>query len=135
MKAIKIVAIVLIAYVAVVAIFESLLGYFQPQADNTVVITTFDADAAGHDRVLTGLESGGRFYVAVNHWPRGWYRRALAHPFVQVARAGNTESYRAIPVTGAEHDRLEADHPIPLGVRFLMGFAPRRFLRLDPTTD
>ena len=135
MKAVKIVAIVLLAYVAVVAIFESLLGYFQPQADNTVVITTFDAAAASHNRVLTGLESDGQFYVAVNHWPRSWYRRALQQPGVQITRAGKTEDYLAVPVTGAEYDRVEAAHPIPFGVRFLMGFAPRRFLRLDPSTD
>ena len=135
MKAIKIIAIALLVYVAVVAIFESLLGYFQPQAGDTVVITTFDADATSGDRVLSGLESSGQFYVAVNHWPRSWYRRALAHPAVQITRAGETAGYLAVPVTGAEHDRVAADNPIPLGVRFLMGFAPRRFLRLDPTTD
>ena len=132
MKAVKVVGILLGVYVAIVIAFESLIGYFQPQADNTVVITTFDADGAGNDRVLSGLDSGERFYVAVNHWPRAWYRRALKNPKVRVARAGETKDYLAVPVAGEERARVAADHPIPLGVRILMGFAPRHFLRLDP---
>ena len=132
MRAVKIVAAVLLVYVAIVALFESLLGYFQPQADDTVVITTFDADGTGHDRVLSGLDSGGHFYVAVNHWPRAWYRRALANPAVRVARDGATADHVAVPATGAERERVASEHPIPVAVRFLMGFAPREFLRLDP---
>ncbi len=135
MKALKIVGILLLVYVALVAIFESLLGYFQPEAGNTVVITTFDADGAGHDRVLSGLDSGERLYVAVNHWPRAWYRRALANPQVRVTRDGEPQDYVAVPVTGDERVSVETAHPIPLGVRILMGFAPRHFLRLDPAAD
>ena len=132
MRAVKILAAVLLVYVAIVALFESLIGYFQPQADDTVVITTFDADGTGHDRVLSGLDSGGDLYVAVNHWPRAWYRRALANPAVRVARHGATGDYVAVPATGAEGDRVASEHPLPGAVRFLMGFAPREFLRLDP---
>ena len=131
MKAIKIVAILLLAYVAVVVIFESLLGYFQPQAGDTLVITTFDADGSGHDRVLSTLESDGQLYVAVNHWPRAWYRRAIANPAVRISRDGESGDYVAVPVTGEEHDRMAAEHPIPVGIRLLMGYAPRSFLRLD----
>lgn len=130
MRVAKIVAILLLVYVGIVAIFESLLGFFQPQADDTVVISTFDDDGTRHDRVLTGLDSGENFYVAVNHWPRAWYRRALANPDVLVKRDGDTKDYVAVPVTGEEHDRVAAEHPIPTGIRILMGFAPRHFLRL-----
>ena len=135
MRAIKILGILLLVWVAVVAIFESMLGYFQPEGEGggaTVVITTFDADGTGHDRVLSGLDSGGQFYVAVNHWPRAWYRRALENPAVRITRGDETLDYTAVPVTGEEDDRVRAEHPIPVGVRILMGFAPRHFLRLDP---
>ena len=135
MKAVKILGVLVLAYVAIVAIFESLLGYFQPEAGDTVVITTFDADGEGRSRVLSGLDSGERFYVAVNHWPRAWYRRALANPAVQITRNGETRDLVAVPVTGEELDRVRAEHPIPMGVRALMGFAPRRFLRLDPPPE
>lgn len=135
MKAVKILGVLVLVYVAIVAIFESLLGYFQPEAGDTVVITTFDADGEGRSRVLSGLDSGERFYVAVNHWPRAWYRRALANPAVQITRNGETRDLVAVPVTGEELDRVRAEHPIPMGVRALMGFAPRRFLRLDPPPE
>ena len=132
---IKIIGIVLLVYVGIVAIFESLLGYFQPQSGDSVVITTFEADGTGHDRVLSGLESGGQFYVAVNHWPRAWYRRALANPAVRITRGEETGDYTAVLVTGAEYDRVRAEHPIPIPIRILMGFAPRHFLRLDPAAS
>lgn len=135
MKAVKILGVLVLVYVAIVAIFESLLGYFQPEAGDTVVITTFDADGEGRSRVLSGLDSGERFYVAVNHWPRAWYRRALANPAVQITRNGETRDLVAVPVTGEELQRVRAEHPIPMGVRALMGFAPRRFLRLDPPPE
>ena len=133
MRAIKILGILLLVWVAIVAIFESMLGYFQPEGGgDTVVITTFDADGTGHDRVLSGLDSDGHFYVAVNHWPRAWYRRALENPAVQITRGEETLDYTAVPVTGDEDDRVRAEHPIPTVARILMGFAPRHFLRLDP---
>lgn len=132
MRALKIVGIVLIAYVAVVAAFESAIGYFQPAGGSTLVITTFDEAGAPHDRVVSRLESGGRLYVAANHWPRAWYRRALEHPDVQVTLDGVTGDYRAVPVSGAEHERVDGEHALPLPFRFLTGFPPRTFVRLDP---
>ena len=132
MRTIKTVAIVLVAYVLVVVAFESLLGYFQPEAPGTLVITTVDADGDSHDRVLSGLESDGRSYVAVNHWPRAWYRRVLERPNVQITRDGNTEDYLATPVSGEEHARVAQDNPAGIVFRLLTGFAPRYFVRLDP---
>lgn len=134
MKAAKALAIAFLAYVAIVAIFESVLGYVQPRAGDTLVITTFDAEGGGQDRVLSALDSGGQLHVAVNHWPRAWYRRALANPAVRIARnGGTTQDYVAVPATGEDRDRLQAEHPLPIVARILMGFAPRRFLRLDPS--
>jgi hypothetical protein len=102
MKALKIVATVAVIYVGIVVGFESLIGYFQPMAGETLVITTFDADGAPHDRVVSRLESGGQLYVAANHWPRAWYERALENPEVKVSLEGGTDDYRAVPVTGEE---------------------------------
>ena len=73
MKALKIVVIVVLVYLGIVVAFESMIGYFQPTAGSTLVITTFDADGTPHDRVVSRLESGGQLYVAANHWPRAWY--------------------------------------------------------------
>ncbi|MBJ38234.1 MAG: hypothetical protein CMD83_07210 [Gammaproteobacteria bacterium] len=126
----KIAAILLGVYVGIVALFESLLGYFQPANPTTLVITTRD-DGGAHDRVLARLESDGNVYVAVNHWPRMWYYRALDNPGVAVTFEEQTTEYTAVPVTGAEHDRVDADNPLPLVFRILTGFPPRYFLRLD----
>ena len=132
MKALKIAAIVLLVYVGIVAAFESLIGTLQPASGATIVLTTFDADGKAHDRVVSRLESDGKLYVAANHWPRAWYRRALANPEVKVTLDGAKADYRAVPVTGAEHDRVESENRHGLFFRFLTGFPPRYFVRLDP---
>lgn len=130
-RAIKLIAIVLGIYVAIVVIFESLLGYFQPEDANTVVITT-TADGRSHDRVLTLLERDDVLYVAANHWPRAWYKRALDNPEVQLTLNGEQAEYLAVRVTGSEHDRLSEAFAVGLFFRFLTGFPPRYFVRLDP---
>jgi hypothetical protein len=132
MKAVKIAAIVFFAYVGVVAVFESLLGILQPSNASTIVITTLGADGAAKDRVVSPIEDGGQLYVSANHWPRSWYKRALANPDVYVTAGDEKKSYRAVPITGAEHDRLSIDHAHGIGFRILTGFPPRYFLRLDP---
>jgi len=132
MKAVKIVAIVLAAYVVIVAGFESLIGYFQPAGETTIVITTTDDAGKTKDRVVSRLDSGGGLYVAANHWPRAWYNVVLAHPDVMVTVAGEQRPYRAVPVTADEHERIDAEHPLGPMIRVLTGFPPRRFVRLDP---
>ena len=132
MKAVKILAIVLASYVGIVVAFESLLGYFQPAGGNTLVISTTDGDGNASDRVLARLESGGQLYVAANHWPRAWYNEALENPEVEVVLDGERKAYRAVPITGAEHARVEGENRAGLGFRILTGFPPRYFVRLDP---
>ena len=77
MKAVKLIAILFVVYVGIVIAFESLIGYFQPADETTLVITTTAEDGNPNDRVLSRLESNGQLYVAANHWPRAWYNRAL----------------------------------------------------------
>jgi hypothetical protein len=132
MKALKILAIVALVYVGIVAAFESLIGTLQPKSGSVLVITTVDGDGTPHDRVVSRLESDGRLYVAANHWPRAWYRRALANPEVQATIDGKKSDYRAVPVTGVEHDRVESEHSHGVVFRILTGFPPRYFVRLDP---
>ena len=133
MKVLKIVGIAVVVYVAIVVVFESSLGYFQPATPGSITITTTDEDGNAHDRVLTELASDGKVYVAVNHWPRAWYRRTRVNPNVRVTRGdGPAEDYTAVKVTGEEHDRVAEDNPLGPVLRFLMGFPPRYFVRLDP---
>lgn len=134
MKIVKILAIVALVYVLLVTVFESLLGYFQPQGPGTLTITTTDADGEPHDRVLSELESDGKVYVAVNHWPRAWYGHLLASPEVGITRGGEgaKQAYTAVPVTGDEKAQVAADNPAGIVFRVLTGFPPRHFIRLEP---
>ena len=119
-------------YIAIIATFESLLGYFQPSGQGSLVITTADEDGTRHDRVLARLQSNDELFVAVNHWPRAGYGRALENPSVQVSVDGVTGSYLAVPVTDEEHDRVNRENSLGIVFRILTGFPPRYFLRLDP---
>lgn len=132
MKALKIVAIVALVYVGIVVLFESSIGFLQPAGGSTLVITTYDEAGAPHERVVSRLENEGHLYVAANHWPRAWYERALANPDVKVTLEGATGDYRAVPVTGEEHERVESANRHGLAFRIVTGFPPRYFLRLDP---
>jgi hypothetical protein len=132
MKALRIAVIVLFVYVGIVTAFESMIGVMQPAGEGTLVITTTDASGAAHDRVVSKLDADGKVYVAANHWPRAWYRSALAHPEVSATIDGKKGDYIAVPVEGAEYAAVESAHPHGLAFKFLTGFPPRKFLRLDP---
>ena len=132
MKNVKWLIIPFLVYVGIVFTFESLLGYFQPAGQGTLVITTSAEDGSLSDRVLGRLENNGQLYVAANHWPRAWYAQALAHPNVQITLDGSTRDYRAVSVDGEEHDRVNSEHSLGLVFRVLTGFPPRYFVRLDP---
>ena len=133
MKNAKWLIILFLVYVGIVFTFESLLGYFQPAGQGTLVITTSAEDGSLNDRVLAHLESNGQLYVAANHWPRAWYTNALANPNVQVRVDGTKSAYRAVPVSGTEHDRVDQEHRLGVVFRILTVFPPRYFVRLDPS--
>ena len=132
MRALKIGAVVLLAYIGIVVAFEASIGILQPDGGSTLVITTFDPDGAAHERVVAKLESDGHLYVAANHWPRAWYKRALANPDVQATIDDEKRDYRAVPIASPEHERVNGDNSLPFVFRIVTGFPPRYFLRLDP---
>ena len=132
MKAVKIIAILVLVYVGIVVTFESLLGYFQPQGETTLVLTTMDEDGTAGDRVLASIQIEDQLYVAVNHWPRAWYYRALDNPNVEVTLDGEKGAYTAVSVSGEEGDRVNEARSLGLVFKILTGFPPRYFVRLDP---
>ena len=132
MKVVKIIAILLLVYVGIVVAFESLLGYYQPAGETTILISTKGEDGAFSDRVVSRLTSEDKLYVAANHWPRAWFNEVLERPEVQVTVDGEKGDYLAVPVSEAEHDRLNPEHPLGPVIRILTGFPPRYFVRLDP---
>jgi hypothetical protein len=128
----KLLALLVVLYVLLVAGFESWLGYSQPAGQSTLVITTTTDNGDTRDRVLSLLKSDEQLYVAANHWPRAWYRQALKNPAVTVSLAGETGAYLAVPVNDGERQRLTNENRHSLFFRFLTGFPPRYFVRLDP---
>lgn len=134
-KPAKIVIGLLVGYVGLVVVFETLIGILQPKSGSVLTITTTGADGVANDRVLARLDDGGRIFVSANHWPRAWYDEAIANPDVQVSIDGAKGDYRAVPIEdAAEHDRLDTAFAHPFAFRFITGFPPRLFLRLDPKT-
>ena len=125
----KILIGVFLFYVLLVVGFESLLGYSQPENNETLVITTYDEGEA-NDRVVTRIHVDEDLYIAVNHWPRLWYWRLLDEPEVHIRYADIDNRFRAVPVEGVERDRVSAARPLGLAFRILTGFPPRRFVRL-----
>ena len=113
MRLAKILMIVALVYVGIVATFESLLGYFQPADAQTMVITTYDSEGQGADRVVARLESNGALYVAANHWPRAWFNDALENDEVDITFDGETQPYRAVLLEGVDHDAVNASTRCP----------------------
>lgn len=134
----ELLAIVAASYVGLVIAFEVLvvtMGARQAKrgvqpGEDWIVIATTDENGS-REAVVAGVESKGHLYASANHWPRGWYRRVRANPDIEVTRSGERLSYRAVPVVGEERERVVRDYRLPWVVRFLTGFPPRSFLRLD----
>ena len=137
----------LLAYVLLVCVVESLVVYMGRQQANDgvgagedwIVLRTFEpghaagqADVPGRDSVVAGVEVDGHLYVAANHWPRRWFDRALANPDIEVTRAGRQAPFHAVQPQGEELARVAGAYALPMVVRVLTGFPPRAFLRLDP---
>ena len=127
--------ILLGVYVGLVVVFESLLGYYQPRGEENLVITLTEDDGSKTERVLSLFESQGKLYLAANHWPRGWFNQVKRKPDVYIefggAHAAQSGAYTAVPVEGALHDQVLEDNRLPFFARFIMGFPPREFVRLD----
>ncbi len=132
MKAMKWLVGIFVVYAILVAAFETFLGYSQPTNEGTLIITTTNTAGEQKDRVLSKIQIEDTLYVAVNHWPRSWYRQTLANPNVQVEVNSAKGDYVATEVEGSERDKVNAARPLGLFFKVLTGFPPRRFIRLDP---
>ncbi len=129
----KVIIGVVLGYGLLVFSFEVLLGIFQPQAGSILTVTTTGDDGVANERVLAWLDDNGTVYVSANHWPRAWYKEAIAHPQVSVEIDGVQNEYRAVPVEDPdEWERLDTKFAHPLAFKFITGFPPRLFLRFEP---
>jgi hypothetical protein len=140
MKLVRILAMLLALYVGLGLLADAAIGWFQPQGGNTAVLRTFDPSGASKDTVLGLLDDHGQLWVESGHWFRGWYRRVVANPDVELVRGGQAAPYRATPL-----DTPEAVDTVTrlMGkgsssrywiARTLLLFAPIKPVRLDPRT-
>ncbi|MEQ8952578.1 MAG: hypothetical protein RL120_00460, partial [Gammaproteobacteria bacterium] len=131
---------VLCTYVLIVVGFEIFVVYMGRSDANRgiaadeewLTLTTRSSSGEAMDTVVGHVEIDGSLYVAANHWPRSWYNRALATPDIQVTLHGVQSDYRALQLDSAELDRVEQVYQFPFLFRFIAGFPPRRYLKLDP---
>lgn len=128
------IVVLLLIYVGSIIWFETQLGVNQPQGSTSLVLATFSPDNERHERVLRLEQIDGNNYIAVNHWPRRWYGNALNNPNVEVKMPGEDSfgPYVAVPLEGAELERISEEYSFGFEFRFRTGFPPRRFLRLEP---
>ena len=140
MKIIRIVAIVFAVYVALGLIIDGAIGYFQPQSGTTAVLRSFDASGQPKNTVLGLLDDDGQLWVESGHWFRGWYKRVLANPEVELVRDGESAPYRAVPVDSpAALETVTRLMGKGQGARYWIGrtmllYAPIKPVRLDPRT-
>ncbi len=138
-KLVRMLAIVLVAYVALGLLFDAVIGSVQPRFDGTVVLRTYEPGGGGaKDTVLSVLDDDGQLWVESGHWFRGWYRRVQANPDVELTHQGQTAPYRAIAdespeaverVTNLMKRRNGAAYYV---ARTLLLWAPIKPVRLEP---
>ena len=135
MQANEILFAVVLGYAAFVALAEGLIGMLQPNMDEGITLTTTDSKGRRSERKLACLKLDGKLYIGSNHWLRGWYRQALAEPDVLAEVDGVQAAYSAVSIQGEERARISDVYRMGFVLRFLCGFAPSKFLRLDPIQD
>src|SRR5258705_6799928 len=87
-----------------------------PMAGRTILLLTTTGAKSGEQRqaILTYSKDGDRLVVAASAGgapkPPSWYHNGLANPVVDVEAGGEAFKARATERTGAEHDRLWAQH-------------------------
>ena len=138
MKIIRIVAIIIGAYVVLALALDGAIGYFQPQGAGTAVLRTFDEEGKPHETVLSLLDDDGTLWVESGHHFRGWYHQLLSNPEVELVRGGEVAAYRAVPVdTPQALERVAELMGKGRGAgyyvsRAMLLFAPIKPVRLDP---
>ena len=136
----KILIAVVIVGLTVVIFFEAVLGFFQPLPEGAIKVRTFDTDGSAHETVVQLWEGpDGVLWLESGHHFRGWYRRAVAHPSIEIVVGDETRPYTAVPLDTKEA-RAEV-RAIKQAVNGKLmdrlywaqkGFAAMKPVRLDP---
>lgn len=130
----EIILFAVVGYLVLLLILEGVIWKVQPDMTGGVTLH-IETDGAAIKRTLYGFELDNRLYVSSNHWFRKWYHEIIKNPNIELEQEGSLEPYVAIPLTGDEHRTVAALYKMGFWLRLLCGFAPRRFLRLDPRAN
>lgn len=122
---------VIVGYVVLLLLLEAVISKAQPNMESAVTLFVNRGDAVV-SRKLYGFDYGDRLYVSSNHWFRQWYYAILERPQIDVEHAGQVKPYTAVQIGGDERAEIAREYKMGLVLRLMCGFAPRRFLRLDP---
>jgi len=76
--------------------------YWAGEQTEVAVLRTFDADGLGYETKLWAVDYEGDPWIRVANPERGWYRRLLENPGVELARGGTARRYTAEPQSTPE---------------------------------
>ena len=136
----KILSIVAGVCVAIVLLFEAVLGIFQPTPKGAVKVRTFDADGTAHETVVQLWEGNdGVLWLESGHHFRGWYRRVVAYPEIEILDGVEIRPFTAVPLDTAEARAEVTAIKQAVNGKWLdrlfwaqKGFASMKPVRLDP---
>ena len=134
MSGLEIILAIAAGYVCLLLVLEFVLWQKQPDMEGVVTLH-INYEGQIDKRKLFGFEHGGKLYVSSNHWFRRWYKAVLKSPDIEVERAGHLSAYTAVEVHGEERTDVARAYGSSFVLLLACGFAPRRFLRLDPRVN
>ena len=131
MTILETILIVIAGYFVLLLLLEAVVWKTQPSMEGGVTLLVYRGGSV-FTRKLYGFEYRDKLYVSSNHWFRQWYHAILKNPHVDVEHAGEVKPYTAVPIDGDERAEIAREYKMGFVLRLMCGFAPRRFLRLDP---
>ena len=132
MNTLWIFAYILLGYVGFVAVMEGVIRVAQPDMEGGITLFVPDGQGSVIQRKLAVLEHNEALYISSNHWLRSWYYAVLKNPDVEGIRHGERRAYTVVPIDGQERADVSQNYNMGFVLRMICGFAPSRFLRLDP---
>lgn len=131
MLIVEVILALIAGYIVLLLVLEAVIWKTQPDMENGVTLFV-NLDGTTVPRKLYGFDYDNKLYVSSNHWFRRWYHAVLKSPDIDVEHAGEIRPCTAIPIVGDELVKISEAYKMGFFLRTLCGFAPRRFLRLDP---
>ena len=141
-RIIRTLAFSLAGFVALALGIDAIVGISQPAFEPggaEGILRTFDGEGRVYENRLVVIDDGGTLWIQSGHHFRGWYRRLLLDPRVELVRNGEVRAYQAVPLDTPETEsRIKSLLSQRAGafrfclIRTLLLFADVKPVRLDP---